>query len=494
MMTPLAMNAKVDLTDKRQDVIKGLDGVSGGLIDYTLDNIAVELPEATEGDGEHTLILGETTNIIANHIRAALNIISKQIKPITKEIETNIINCVNGNSTVETIFNMVNVRMVNIEPSFFNSTFYPKAYPNSFNGINEVKATDLLKGSYPSLSGQELLELIYADVEELQGFFENQDQIKNIYETIFVEKGWYSLFDGSSISEGVIKISNPENYSFDNFQAMVISCLITNRLVAMDDPLPGVTGVSLDDYRGSLYIARDMFTAMLVRFKELWAVRAAAGVVIIDNKAKYGKIDHGTLAGHEVITGSVTVGYNNAVLNMFAGAEDMSLSEFAIGYIYAKVLGIHIKDIITDRDAVSDAWKNYCTHVTSISSASKCELAENAARSALIAVGNNPAYEDILAAMPEDVGVTQKLLNRVTNRIDLKTLFSNQDFVNAIANKEVSLMGTALGSVLAAAFDCPIAEEILIENSRSKPGSLEHQRKMLSKAITKLIVKRLLVG
>lgn len=501
MVTPLAMLASdkgVDLDGNASDVIKGLNQTTGAVTEYTEDNIAVALPDVTGKSGDHTEVLDATTDIIAAHVRSALSVISKHVKPVLKEVEDRIRHEMSGDNAVESIFKHVRVEMVNIEPSFFNSPFYPKEIPAAFKETMSIKIADLLKGTYPTMSGAEVKELIAVDVDELRGFFADAAELERVYNSIFVEKNWYYLFDGSAVSNGVVNISNVESYVFNSFRTLVIASMLSTKLVAMQEPLPGVTGVSLEDYRQSLIMSREMFSAMLVRFRQIWESRAAAGVVILDNDVKMGGNDSTVSANSDVtpqlLCGKITVGYNNAVLRMFAQAEDMSLSEFAVGYVYAKQRGYRVKDIISDKELVVDAWKEYLTDVRSATSMGKTTVSSQILVQVLAGLYNDEKYKDFIDALPDEVPETQRILQRMRARVDVDKFFGDTEFLNAVIKGQVSLMNTRLAAVLAGAFDSPLAEEILTANAQNKPGSVEHQRKCLTKSITKIIVKRLLVG
>lgn len=505
MVTPLAMlaaNKGVDLDGNASDVIKGLNQTTGAVTEYNEDNIAVALPDVTAKSGDHTEVLDATTDIIAAHVRSALSVISKHVKPILKEVEDRIRNEMSGDNAVESIFSHVRVEMVNIEPSFFNSPFYPKDIPAAFKDTMSIKLGDLLKGTYPTLSGVEVKELIAVDVDELRGFFADAAELERVYNSIFVEKNWYYLFDGSAVSNGVVNISNAETYVFNSFRTLVIASMLATKLVAMQDPLPGVTGVGLEDYRQSLIMTREMISAMLVRFRQIWEARAAAGVVILDNDVKMGNGAQGTNVevvnrnpvSAMMLTGKITVGYNNAVLRMFAQAEDMSLSEFAVGYVYAKHRGYRVKDIISDKELIVDAWKEYLTDVRSATSMNKTTVASQILVQVLAGLYANEKYKDFIDSLPDEVAETQRILQRMRARVDVDKFFGDTEFLNAVIKGQLSLMNTRLAAVLAGAFDSPLAEEILTANAQNKPGSVEHQRKCLTKSITKIIVNRLLVG
>ncbi|UQT03350.1 hypothetical protein YUBABA_01440 [Serratia phage vB_SmaM-Yubaba] len=495
MATPIALLATekgIDLHDNVSDVIKGLNECTASIRGFTEENIAVDLPDFTATVGEHTLVLEEATDIIAERIRSALNLISKTVKPILKDVEQKLRSEIDPGNVADTIFSYLDVEMVNVEPSFLNSPYYPNAIPQNFIDIPTIRLNQLLQGTYPSMSAEDLVELIAVNVDDLTGFWSNPEEVKRIYETFFVEKNWYELFNGSAISNGSADLGNYENYAFKAFRPLVIGSLLLNRLVAMDEPLDGVTGVSLDDYRTSLRVTRDLFNAMLFKFKQIWETRAAAGVVIINDNVRLENADWGNLVGTPVLTGKLLVGYNNAVLEMFADKEEMSLSEFAAGYAYAKIRDYAVKDIITDKETVTDAWREYCGNVNTALVLGKGNVAKRIFCQVLEGLYAKEEYKPFIDIIDEHIHPTQRILSRIQQRVDLDAFFANTPMLDAIVREENSLMNTVLGAIMAGAFDSPIAEEILTINASMPAHSLVQQRKHLSRSIDLVILNRLI--
>lgn len=495
MATPIALLATergIDLHENVSDVIKGLNECTANIRGFTEDNIAIDLPEYTKAVDEHTIILEEATTIIADRIRGALNLISKTVKPILKDVERRLRSEIDPGNVSDTIFSYLNVEMVNIEPSFLNSPFYPSSVPSNFADSATIKLDQLLMGVYPSMTGEELVEMIAVNVPDLATFFSSPTEVKRVYDSFFIEKNWYELFDGASIKQGAADLSNYLNYGFGNFRPLVIGSLLVNKLVAMDDPIDGVTGVSLDDYRTSLRVTRDMLNTMLFKFKQIWETRAAAGVVIIDEAVRFENADYGNLVDHQVMRGKLLIGYNNAVLNMFADKEEMSLSEFAVGYVYAKYREYKVRDIITDKETVCDAWIEYCGDLRAALTIRKNSIAKRIFCQVLEGLSAKEEYSDFIDIIDEHIHASQRILSRVQQHIELELFFNNIPLLDAVIREENSLMNTVLASTLAGAFDSPIAQEILAINAATPAGTLEQQRKHLARSIDAVILNRLI--
>lgn len=496
MATPIAMLATekgLNLHEKASDIIKGLNETTASIVSFTEDNVATELPDYTGLVPDHTETMEMVTTIVADTIRAALGVISKTIKPILVETQDKLKDNLSSAGVVDTIYSNLSIDMINIEPSFLNSAFYPKAPVGAFTNVKEVRLDELLMGSYPRMSGQELQELISVDNSDLAAFFESPSEIEDIYSSLFVEKNFYTIFNSDAINNGVASVGNATNYRFGSFRTLVIATLILTKLVSMDDPLDGVTSVSLDDYRSSLKVTRDLLSTMLFYFRQIWESRAAAGIVIIDNEVKYGVSDYSSASTAEVpmFQGKLVIGYNKAVLQMFAGNNELSLSEYVIGSLYAKQRGYQIKDIITDINVISSAWIEYRGDVASSLVTNKGAMARKIFTQVVESLYAKEEYKSMIDLMEEDYPPSQRILQRLSKHIDLNLFFNNITMLDAVLRGDNSLMNTQLAAKLADVFDCPIAEEILTLNANSPAGTIEQQRKALSRSIDKVIIKRL---
>jgi len=199
-----------------------------------------------------------------------------------------------------------------------------------------------------------------------------------------------------------------------------------------------------------------------------------------------------TTGSVNVIQGKLVIGYNNAILTMFADSDQLSLSEYVLGFIYAKFRDYRVKDIITDKDTVVAAWREYQTDIESALIGNKGASARKAFIQVLETLANKEDYIPILETMEDNLPLNQRLSARVNAGIDLNIFFNNIPLLDAVIRENQSLMNTQLAVVLADAFDSPIAHEVLHYNSQNPAGTLEQQRKALSNSIVKVIIKRLL--
>ncbi|QDJ96968.1 virion structural protein [Aeromonas phage D3] len=492
-MTPIAMelsNKNIDLSDKVGDIIKGLNDVSAGVAAMTEDNVAVNLPEAAD-DGDHSMIQAEVNARLAAVIRASMGVISNCVKPILKDADRLISNCIGEGGALDAALSQIRIDMTNMEPAFLASGMCPSEVPASFAQNPTINVNNIIKGNWPRIEdAHEVYKLIDVDVDVINPFLTDPDEIKKVYNDFFADKYYWTIFE-SRVREGdVVNVLNPHHYKFSSFRSMVILSLLVNKFRSMDDPFDGVMGVSLEDYRANLNFLRDLTNTVLARFRFVWLDRAKAGLVIIDEDVKVAPATFGPLEGIETVQGTIRIGYNNSMLEVFANKEEESIIDYALGYAYAKYRGYKVRDVITDGDVVVSAYKEYIHGI----SAAMTVNADKQGREAFLTACRNFSTDEknkgYLEVIKSDVPLSNRIAVAVNSRINLEGFFTEY-LVNGIARGERSTMGTALAVELAEIFGSPIAAEILKNNMGGTPASIEQQRKILTGSIVAAILKRL---
>lgn len=495
VVTPLALEAdqrKLVISEKSSDIVKGLNDTTASLGGFTPDNIAVELPDYTKLVPEHTEVLGMVSSKLAEIIRSSLYVISKYVKPILREADQEIARNLNVKNAVDLSFDYLSIKMVNMEPEFLTSIYCPSELPNTLKETTRIELNELLKGNWADdKTGEELVKLIYVDSPVLATFFENNDEVLEVYRRIFVNKAWYDFFSAGGINNGIVDVMHADSYHISKYRAIVIANLLVNKLCAMEEPMEGVTGVSLVDYRGSLAMTRDVLAGCLVRFRNIWLAQAASGIVIIDNDAKYAEADWGLLKGTKLLTGQVTVGYNNKVLKLFGESSSYSLSEYVLGYMYSKERGYRIKDIMTDANVIEAAYREYYQDLQTQISLNLQKVAKESFTAAIRRVETSEAFEGIVNTLGDDTPKGVRILTKLQERVSLNDFFGNPLMVEEICAGKRSLLQTGVAKELCMVFGSDIAAEILEENARNEPGPVEHQRKVLTGAIVKAILNRI---
>lgn len=493
-MTPIAMvltDKNIDLSAKVSDLIKGLNDASGSVNAYTPDNLATELPAAT-AEGEHADIQAVTFPALAGTIRASLNVIAKMVKPVLTATDRNLTIALSNEGVVDAACNYVQVDMTNMEPEFLTSGMCPTEIPVSFSQNPQINAKDLVRGNWPRCeNAKEIADTIRVENSVLYTFFSDAEEVAKVYNQFFADKYFWQIFD-SRVREGdVINVLNANHYRFSSFRSMVILSLLVNKFRSMDTPWDGVMGVSLEDYRANLNFLRDLCNTVLARFRALWLDRAKAGLVILDEDTKYAPAEYGNMTGVPVISGTIRIGYNNAMLNMFAENAEESIIDYALGYVYAKVRGYKVKDVVTDRDVVVSAFKEYLGDLSAAQRVNYSTAGKEAFLKAARAFCTDPENEAIVELIKCDTPAAGRLGVAIGQSIDLSSFFSNEYMVGRILDGKSSCMNTALAVELAKVFGSPIAAEILLNNMQSEAASPEHQRKVLTGAIVAAILKRL---
>lgn len=486
--TPIAEEAtekNISLHDKCGDIVKGLNETTVSIDGFTKDNIAVDLPEYTALVEDHTEVMEVVTDSLAASIRAALEGISLYVKPMLGEIEREIKRSIDPSSALDFIFNKIRIKTVNIEPEVFNSPFYPSKFPAGWDINSTVNSDDMIKGFWPDISKDKLYDFIHVDVKSLSPFFESKDEIHDVYVEYFVEKTIFNFFDG----QGTVKFSNLENVSFLKFKRLMILSLMVNRFLAEDDPIEGVSNISLEDYRTVLSVTKNALECSLFMFKQIWEVKAKSGIAIISQDTKI--IEEPDLP-FGFLTGEIVVGYNNTILKMFAEQESLSFSEFIVGWAYAKARDYAVNDFITNKETIVSAFQEYLTDIKENLRVSKSKIGYDGAVVAINNLYNNTSFQPVIENIESSFAPANRMLESLSKHVDLKGFFGNQDLLDKIAKGECSLMDTVLSPTLCRIIGYGIAEEILMLNITPTKDSIKDQRKKLSESIDKIIVRRLM--
>lgn len=481
----------IDVADVVGPIVAGLNDTTASLGGFDMDNIAIDLPDYTGTVSEHTDVLEPVTTKLAEVIRGAMYTISHYIKPMLTLADQRLRSRMSGSDILDTVFNYMNVVQVNLEPEFLKSPFCPAEIPLSLQNVTGVKLSDMLVGQYPAMSGDQLRDLIYLDIPVLETFFSDTKEIESVYNTLFVEKNWYELYNGRCIENGVLNPISPEGVlDFRKFRPLVIANLIVNYLANQDAPLEGVTGASLNDYRLGLGMTRDALAGTLSIFRNTWLTKAAAGLVIIDNQVKYEEVDYGQVAGGKALTGSVSVGYNLAALEMFANDMDVSISELVVGIVFGKFNGLSFGDVLTDHQAIVASCREYMNLLELRLNENIIQIARESLKDAFSELSVTAKFESLVNALDSEVTPSLRIWSMLTDRLDMGS-FLQGGMLTSIARGETSFLQTGVAIELARIFKSDIAVEILITNNLAEAGPVEHQRKVLFSALVAAIVKRL---
>lgn len=494
-MTPIALALSergVDLSENVSDVIKGLNDCTANLVGFTPDNIAVDLPEYTRDVAEHSNVQAMVFPKLAEALRASMYVISRQIKPILVDADNQIRMNLGSDNSQDAMCNYLRVEMANLEPEFLNSGLCPEEMPATIQNTPTIDMKQLLRGNWPEVQdGNVLADLIRIDATVLHTFFSDAEEIKSVYNDIFANKYWWNLFNSTLREGSTIDIRNENHYRFSNFRKLVIASLLVNKFYASEDPFDGVTGVSLDEYRSNLRQVKDVLNACLARFRQIWSARAQAGLVILSENVEYKNAEYGCLEGYPVLQGTIQIGYNRAMLEMFAANEEESIISYAFGAAYCKVREYKYRDVITDRDVVIGAFQEYSGDVQHALRNNGNKVGREALVTALRNAAAKPEYEPILDRLDQGIPKSNRLLVELQNQINLETFFDNQYLMGNIVKGEASLMNTSMSIELAKLFSAPIAVEILMNNLQAAPGPVEHQRMVLTGANIASLIKRL---
>lgn len=491
--TPIGLATNQDLHERVGPVIQGLNYAVGSLASYDVDKLAVEVPEYTDLVKEHTMYADVSTTQIAGAIRQAYGIISKHVKPICNAIDRAFQSESVGQLAADTVLNWLSVTMYNIEPSFFSSIYYPTKIPATMEGITSIRFEDFLRGSWPELTGKDIYDLIYVDVPEINDLVSDTDELKTIYDAIFIRRDAGTIFNYGDHNFELGTVNLATGGSVNNFRALMVTYLILCRLATQDDPLAGFTGSTLDEYRSTVVLSRDFLTKALINFKLVWEDRARAGLVVDYSGTKFGELNERNdpyshwVKGMSVLTGQVRVGYSRSVLEMFALNDKLSLSEYVTGMCLCYHKGIQIKDAVTDAETIINEYRTYIDSVFIAMRNQFGSIARGiATREIMEAYKRDEEFKMLVNAACEDKTTAVDPIAIISKHINFEDFFT---YYTGFANR--SLMETGFGVAICKLLGSSIAAEIIEGMSGITSKDIGEYRTRLSEAAAKMIIKRL---
>lgn len=494
--TSLVMNNNLgnyDLSDHYGNFILGLNTAVSSLDGYTLDNLATKLPENTKGESEHSLYLNEGADRLAKTIRLSLGVIKDYISPICRQLDEEIKHFSSLEQIQERIYNNLNITYININPEIFNSAFYPQTPNERYSSNVTATVSNFDLGKFDSKTGEEVSQFISPSipVPELDEYLNDYDLCSSVWRDL----SWNSpdsiaweLF-GTGGKDGILK-PNEIKLSMVKSRRLIVASLILSKLKVNEDPIDGLTGITLETYRQNVSILKDVIDHILFRIRNHYQANLKSGLYIEINNTDFN--ENGTFCG------DVTVGYSEITMDYFSNSDDYSLTDILFGYLLiqksGKDLGL-LNDVITNIDAINKVAQQYfATQTTRIVTEQKTEIlgeVKNALKRMTQEGGVLFDYINATRTENETKDNNYWLLNQFDKRGGCLEMFTHVPFIDGIISGEQQVINTKFSVILAEVLNTPIAAQILKASLEGECGCQETQRKNLTKAIIKVILDTL---
>lgn len=480
-MTPiaLALNEKqINLEDKVHDFLIGLSTQSTGGVVLTDGNVADELPKATVVGSDHHFLQDKAAELLADGVKRAFLQIRQFIKPFDESLKS----AIYENYVEDPIYKLhskYRIYFYDIWSPFFDSPMFPESQPNQIFDYTDFPIDKLkeVKNKFPSFGEEEFKEKIQSKLKGDILDFIDADVLYDVYRNQIVSCYWDNLF--------TTKVADVRNAtkSFDTWIALYA---LVGRLIADEDPLEGVVGLTLDQYNQFLHAVHDLCIAALQQLRRAGDVIRPSKIHVTVDIRK----ERDSLVVSESALGCSAGITEEGVA--FADSKDGTLSEAIIGYLisWEKVGG---NKALT---SVVDGWEEY---VEIYRSALKDMEQEQAAlgttkiRSVVIDKVNefqktHPEFRTFILGLNDDIEyrrlstAMEGPINAYTHEILEKVYRSGDDL-------EAFLSRGTLSVKLCRFLKMDLAADILEGAVSSSALPVEERRKILGVAVAKALVK-----
>lgn len=494
--TPVVLEkipATMRLSKNANSIVHGLDLSTAKWLDkYTLSNIATELVKNTAGeDSEHSELVNLTTAKISTAIRTSLTAIRERIIPSCDVIEQNIIKMGNLSNIYDLIFNKLYVKFHFVSQALFDSHLFPQAVPEQYrDGVGFTTANITELGQWPQKPYEEIKALLQsaAHYPEFYDVINDRDSVLAAWNSLGRPVDWLKTFNDVITPAGVLA-------KFTDLNKLVALTLLVNRLVADDDPVAGVTGIALSDYRKKLLNTKRFLEAVLFHFKRRYQVGLANGLRVDQSDVKFEKCvdDRSPFFNALVASGCVEVVYTESLSDFIANSDEYSLSTIVLGIVIATQ-----RKRTPPCDTLLDNLKFYTETATQYASELRYTVGENGKIATAKAVKDSIhqlAHSELWKTQLQPYGqnLAWELEKRLTEAGGIVETLMRPDTYQRIQAGELRVANTPVVVTFAKAAGYPIAATILAKNINNTSGLNEQQqRKLLAKSLAYYVVSTLL--
>lgn len=480
------------LSEKANGIIQGLNASCMSIDGYTLDNIAVKLPRNTKEGSEHDLLMTQTVTKVAGAIAESLKIIKEYVIPSCDLIEKKIKEIGTIATLKDLIYAKLLLKFYNVPNTFFDSPLFPDQPDNDYGkgvlfSINNFTGL----GSWPEKTYEEIIDLVSpaSAFPELQAALQDQNSVLKAWKSLGNIPYWLNL-------SGIDIDARRVNTGIGSINTLIVLALIINKLSLDENPYPGVTNVSLDNYRLYLSRIKRFLETLLCYAKQRLTSSLANGLyletsnikleVCTDNKSQF--------FGGEVLSGDVCVVYNDTIADFISNSDEYSLTSIVTGMLYADAKGMKAPagDLISNFKFYKDVETQYSEPLKTKVIVNARNSAESKINVALNELANSAHWSDYLSEDGKYTNLTYRLEDLVKMNGGFLSQLLVDSVINDIRTDKLKVANTVVAPVLADVLGAPIAAEILRDNISNNQMSAEKQRKQLGKAVAKIVAKKLL--
>lgn len=470
------------LTSRVGKIIQGLNQESQAFVEYDLNTLPLTVPEVTMREGGHSPLMEGLSDGLAQLVGNSFTNISNYLIPLSKKLIDATATATDYESNVsDIIFRELCINYVKLDQPFFLSPFYPDGFAEGTVDFNSIPLADLrFKGTYAPSNEDALNELVKISNDDILEIINNYPPA-SLFKRIVVGGDWSELF-GDSI--GTV---NFNKFVMTDPGRLFSLYIAFSRLNANEEPIDGITGIELDDYRSWVQFVLNCLTYALVQVRNTFKVYAGSSFPVLSSDVK--KSDAG-------VKGSITIGVTAKAIEEFSANPDTTtISEAIVGRAMVQTLDLNVStdgfDLVKNKAVFGDVFRTHQKAlVESFSSKIRSSLVSQVEAVINSFQRENPQFLPFINQNVESVDEYNRLYSGVRSEADQ---FVNS-FIEACIVRDVRaeefVMGSHLVPAVAAKIGLGFAADILRESSVTGAGELSEasQREMLSGAVARVLV------
>lgn len=482
------VNNSKAIADNCGPLIRGLNQSVLSLEGYTLENLAVAIPKNTGEGSEHTVLIEEASNSISAIVRASLGVIGSHIIPACDIIERHIKEMHNKNQTIDYIFRELTINPTYLNSALLQSPVFQVEPDADFQAGVAFKVAGTKMGTWPELTAPEIANLCkealsYPEIVEV---FSDEETVKCGYNAVHDLPYW--LFRGND----TVRVQDVKLEAKD-LHRLIVTNVILHKLDAMEQPLDGVDGISLEDYRANIARLKRFVKTVLFRARATLEILIARGIEIVNDDVKYEvcKDNYSPFDGTKVMCGEVDVIYTKEIEDFFEASDNASLTEVVAGMVLMRKVGKDAsgENFIARVPDYMGAWKAYLLAAETTLTANIRKSATRSVNDAIQRIATESPWKEFLEQSDGPTANVVKLQKALVAAGGYIEVLSAPTFVADVIDGRQRVAASIIAPRLAKVLGVPLAEKVLLENINEDCSCQEKQRKALSRAMVKVVLE-----
>lgn len=478
----------VSISDSCGPLIHGLNQSVLSLEGYTLDNLATDIPKNTGEGSEHTVLIEESANSISAIVRASLGVIGTHIIPACDALENTLKDLYSKNQTIDYIFRELRITPTYLNIDLLKSPVFQIEPDSEFQSGVGFNTNTTKMGTWPELSAPEIANLCkealsYPEIVEV---FSNEEDVKRGYSAIHTLPYW--LFKNTDVTR-----VQDVKLEVKDLHRLIVTSVILHKLDSMEQPLDGVDGITLEDYRANISRLKRFVKTVLYRARTTLEIFAQRGIEIVNDETKYEvcKDEYSPFTGLKILTGEVEVVYTKEIEDFFESSTEASLTEVVAGMaLLRKANSDASGDNFLGRvSGYMGAWKTYLQNVDAGLVGNIRRVGTQRIGETLKRIANEGVWKDFLDNAEGGMANVVKLQNALNAAGGYAEVLTSPSFIADVIDGRKRVAGSIIAPRLAKVLGVPLAEKILIENINEDCSCQEKQRKALSRAMVKVVLE-----